>query len=59
MFEDDICLCASIECPRYNDCMRGDNYKRVDGVYTVSFLKEVCNQNNNYAMFIKLEKKND
>ena len=56
---DDICLCMSIDCPKYEECMRGDNYKRADGIYTVSNLKEVCNQNNNYELFIKMEKKND
>ena len=51
LFEDDICLCASIECPRYEECIRGGVNKK-QGIYTISYLKEVCNQNNNYEMFI-------
>ena len=56
MFENDICLCASKECPRYEECLRGDGIER-KGIYTISLLREICNQNNNYEMFIKLEKK--
>ena len=52
MVMDDICVCMSIKCPRYDKCMRGDGYKRKDGIYTVSNLAEVCNQNNNYEMYI-------
>ena len=58
MWEDDICLCASKECPRYNECYRGDGKKR-EGIYTISLLREICNQNNNYEYFIKTEKRND
>ena len=56
MFENDICLCASKECPRYDECIRGELTKK-KGIYTISFLREICNQNNNYEMFIKGEKK--
>ena len=52
---EDICLCASIKCPRYSECLRGDGYKHPDGIYTVSELSSVCNQNNNYKEFIKVE----
>ena len=52
MVMDDICVCRSIKCPRYDKCMRGDGYKRPEGIYTVSDLAEVCNQNNNYEMYI-------
>lgn len=48
---EDICRCASHKCPRYDKCMRGDGYKR-EGIYTISNLSEVCNQNNNYEMYI-------
>ena len=58
MWENDICLCASKECPRYDECVRG-NDKKKEGVYTISFLRECCNQNNNYIMFIKSENNND
>lgn len=51
MFEDDICLCASKECPKYKECIRGELTKR-EGIYTISLLSECCNQNNNYIMFI-------
>ncbi len=60
MFDDDICLCASKECPRYDECYRNGETKNKKGeIYTVSMLREVCNQNNNYEYFIKLERKND
>lgn len=49
---DDICVCMSIKCPRYKECLRGDGYKRPEGIYTVSDLAPVCNQNNNYKEFI-------
>lgn len=55
MFEDDICLCASEDCPKYEECIRGGAKKRM-GIYTISFLRECCNQNNNYKMFIGVEK---
>ena len=55
MFEDDICLCASEECPKYEDCVRGGKIKR-EGVYTISYLAEVCNQNNKYECFIGEDK---
>ena len=56
MVMEDMCVCMSIECPRYVECMRGDGYKRKDGIYTVSDLKQECNQNNNYKLFIGAEK---
>ena len=58
MWENDICLCASKECPRYDECVRGGLTKK-EGVYTISLLREICNQNNNYIMFIGENKKND
>ena len=57
MFEYDICLCASKECPKYEECIRGGLTTR-NGIYTMSYLREVCNQNNNYEMFIG-DKKNE
>ena len=51
MFESDICLCASEECPKYDDCERGGKNKK-EGIYTISYLAEVCNQNTQYAYFI-------
>ena len=59
MVMDDICLCGSIECPRYDKCARGDGYKHPENkIYTMSLLAPVCNQNNNYQEFIEV-KKND
>ena len=55
-FMDDMCVCRSIECPKYDECMRGDGYKRPEGIYTVSMLATECNQNNNYKLFIQGEK---
>lgn len=56
MFEYDICLCASEECPRYNECLRGKGIKR-EGIYTSSYLRETCNENNKYEYFIEMEKR--
>lgn len=50
---DDMCVCRSIECSRYDECTRGDGYKRPAGIYTVANLAEECNQNNNYKLFIQ------
>lgn len=58
MFENDICLCASKDCPRYEECIRGGAVKR-EGIYTIALLRESCNQNNKYIMFIGADKKND
>ena len=33
MVMEDMCVCMSIKCPRYGECMRGDGYKRKDGIY--------------------------
>lgn len=56
---DDICLCASKECPKYDKCLRGNGYKKAKGIYTVSLLSEICNTLNNYEMFIRMENNND
>lgn len=58
MIMDDICLCGSINCPRYDECARGDGYKHpTTEIFTVSNFAEICNQNNNYKEFIGV--KND
>ena len=49
---EDMCVCRSIECPKYKECMRGDGFKRPEGIYTVSALAEICNKENNYEMYI-------
>ena len=51
---DDICLCASKDCPRFNECYRGGLTEK-KGIYTISLLAEICNENNNYIMQIKEE----
>ena len=51
LFEYDICLCGSTECPKYEKCIRGGLTTK-NGIYTMSYLREICNQNNNYEMFI-------
>ena len=53
MFEYDMCLCASKDCPRYNECLRGAEIKR-KGVYTTSYLGDICNENSNYETFIPI-----
>lgn len=47
----DMCLCASVECPRYHECCRGGLTKR-QGIYTSSFLAEICNESSNYEYYI-------
>lgn len=49
---EDICICRSIECPRYKRCLRGDGYERPEGIYTVSNLAQICNEDNDFEMFI-------
>ena len=51
LFEYDICLCASTECPKYKECIRGELTTR-KGIYTMSYLSEVCHKDNNYELFI-------
>ena len=51
LFEYDICLCGSTECPKYEKCIRGGLTTK-KGIYTMSYLREICNQNNNNEMFI-------
>lgn len=58
MVMNDICRCASIKCPRYNECLRGDGYNHPKGIYTISEFSSVCNQNNNYKEFISTDKNN-
>lgn len=55
MFENDICLCESRECPHYKECVRGELTQR-EGIYTISLLAEICNEKNNYIMWIKEDK---
>ena len=56
LFSWDICMCASEECPRYNQCLRGSLTKR-QGIYTQSFLSEICNEENDYKYQIKEDEK--
>ena len=49
---DDMCVCRSTDCPKYKECYRGDGYERPEGVYTVSLLAQICNETNNYELFI-------
>ena len=48
----DMCLCASKDCPKYDECCRG-GLTQPEGIYTISLLKECCNEDNNYMMWIK------
>ena len=47
----DICFCNSKECPWYSKCLRGSAERK--GIYTVSFLSEVCNETNDYGYYIE------
>lgn len=49
-WRDDICTCASEECPKKNQCVRSTQYKK-PGIHTVSDLYEFCKVNDEY--FIK------
>ena len=53
---EDTCRCTSINCPRYEECARGNGYEHSARIYTASNLIEECNQNNNYKLFIQGEK---
>ena len=55
MWENDICLCSSTDCEKYDNCKRGEGIKRV-GIYTQSLLGEYCNKSNNYPEFIPTNK---
>ena len=47
----DICMCADMDCPKYNECLRGGLIKKV-GIYTASCLSEICNESNEYELLI-------
>lgn len=48
---DDICLCTSKECPKYQQCLRGIGYENAKGIYTVAALAQECK--NNYIYFME------
>jgi len=50
-WRDDICTCASQECPRKDECVRSTQYRK-PGIHTVSDLYELCKKEN-YEYFIK------
>ena len=52
MFESDICICGTTDCPKYNECLRGTGMKR-SGIYTMSYFGTICNEENGYMQFIK------
>lgn len=54
MFERDFCSCATKECPKYQDCLRGAGFKR-EGIFTASFFGDVCNEQKGYTYFIEIE----
>lgn len=52
---EDICRCASKDCEKYNECYRGKGHHWKPGIYTFSMLKQECNKENNFKLFIKGE----
>ena len=48
---EDMCLCGSKECKYYNECYRG-GYTEKHGIYTISFLSQICNEHTNYQYII-------
>lgn len=52
---DDICFCASEKCPIREYCYRGIGIKA--GIYTISYLGEVCNHANIFAYFMQADSK--
>lgn len=47
----DICFCASDECPIRKYCFRAIGCK--SRIYTASYLAEVCNHSNVFAYYIQ------
>jgi len=53
-WRDDICCCASQECPHKNECVRAIQYHK-SGIHTVSDFTELCRDNSD-EYFIKEDK---
>ena len=49
-WRDDICACASQDCPDKENCVRAQVYKK-PGIHTVSDFTEFCKETREY--FIK------
>ena len=45
-WRDDICTCASQECPLRDKCVRATQYHK-PGIHTVSDFNQFCKDNNN------------
>lgn len=52
-WKDDICACASQDCPEKDRCVRAQVY-RSPGIHTISDFTELCKETKEY--FIKEEK---
>ena len=46
-WRDDICTCASEECPQKDKCVRAIQYHK-PGIHTVSDLYQCCKVDNQY-----------
>ena len=53
MYSQDICFCASKECPIREYCFRAIGCK--SKIYTASYLAEVCNHSNVFELFIQAD----
>ena len=53
---EDICRCDSKTCERYSKCYRGGGHNWEPGIYTASLLNQICNEKNNFELFIEGDK---
>jgi hypothetical protein len=53
---EDICRCACEDCEKYNECYRGGGHNWIPGIYTFSLLNQICNEKNNFELFIEGDK---
>lgn len=53
MISQDICFCASEECPIREYCFRAIGCR--SRIYTASYLAEVCNHSNVFESFIQAD----
>lgn len=52
-YSQDICFCASKECPIKDYCFRAIGCK--SRIYTASFLAEICNHSNVFPYFLQAD----
>ena len=55
MYSQDICFCASEECPIRQYCFRAIGCK--SRIYTASYLANICNHSNVFAYFLQADQR--